>query len=64
MTLLRPIFCLFFLALACAAPAQAADWTLDRLMQKLAETRSAQASFVEKKSIAMLEQPVESSGAL
>ena len=33
-------------------------------MQKLAETRSAHASFVETKSIAMLEQPVESSGEL
>ena len=64
MTLLRSALCLFCLALAYAAPASAADWTLDRLMQKLSETRSAHASFVERKSIAMLEQPVESSGEL
>lgn len=64
MTLLRSALCLFCLALAYAAPACAADWTLDRLMQKLSETRSAHASFVERKSIAMLEQPVESSGEL
>ena len=64
MTLLRSIFCLFYLALFCATSAHAAEWTLDDLMQKLAETRSAHASFVEKKSIAMLEQPVESSGEL
>ena len=64
MTLLRSIFCLFYLALFCATSAHATEWTLDDLMQKLAETRSAHASFVEKKSIAMLEQPVESSGEL
>ena len=64
MTLLRSVLCLCCLAFVYAAPALAADWTLERLMQRLAETRFAHASFVEQKSIAMLEQPVESSGEL
>lgn len=51
-----------------ALPAQAATadagWGIDRLMQLLAQIHVAHASFVEKKSIAMLERPVESSGEL
>lgn len=39
-------------------------WDIDRLMQSLASNRSGSASFVEKKSIAMLDKPVESSGEL
>lgn len=42
----------------------ASDLDIDQLMHGLAETRSDHASFVEKKSIAMLDQPVESSGEL
>lgn len=42
----------------------AADWGLDQLMRDLAQTRSGRASFIEKKSIAVLDQPVESSGEL
>ena len=42
----------------------AATWDIDQLMRGLAQTRSAQARFVEKKSIAMLELPIESSGEL
>jgi hypothetical protein len=42
----------------------AAEWDIDQLMRGLAQTRSDQASFVEKKSIAMLDKPVESSGEL
>jgi hypothetical protein len=40
------------------------SWDIDQLMQSLATTRSGHASFIEKKSIAMLEKPVESSGEL
>jgi outer membrane lipoprotein-sorting protein len=47
-----------------SAPSYAADWDLDQLMNGLAQTRSGHARFVEKKSIAILEQPVESSGDL
>ena len=46
------------------AISHAADWDIDQLMRDLAQTRSGRASFVEKKSIAMLDKPVESSGEL
>lgn len=42
----------------------AASWDIDQLMQGLAQIRTGQASFVEKKTIAMLDRPVESSGEL
>lgn len=42
----------------------AASWGLDQLMNELAQTRYSHARFTEKKSIAMLDQPVESSGQL
>lgn len=44
--------------------AHADDWNLDQLMHTLAQTRSGHAAFVEKKSIAILDKPVESSGEL
>lgn len=44
--------------------AHAAGWDLDQLMRSLAQTRSDHAGFVEKKFIAMLDKPVESSGEL
>lgn len=50
------------LALA-SAPAHAA-WDVDQLMQALAQNKSGRATFVEKKYIAMLDKPVESSGEL
>jgi outer membrane lipoprotein-sorting protein len=60
----------YFIALCCAGfmllalPTRAAEWNIDQLMQSLAQTRSGHASFVETKSIAMLDKPVESSGEL
>jgi len=56
------IAALFMLVLAPAV--RAADWQLAELMQALAQTKSAQARFVERKYIAMLDKPVESSGEL
>ena len=53
---------LLLIGLVCN-PAQAA-WDVAQLMQGLAQNKSGRASFVEKKYIAMLEQPVESSGEL
>ena len=47
----------------CSAPAHAA-WGVDQLMQTLAQNRSGHATFVEKKYIAMLDRPLESSGEL
>ncbi len=40
------------------------DWNIEQLMQSLAATRSGHASFIEIKSIAILDKPVESSGEL
>jgi len=56
-----------FLALALIllpAASHAADWNIEQLMRSMAQTHSGHARFVEKKSIAMLDQPVESSGEL
>ncbi|KAB0599649.1 outer membrane lipoprotein carrier protein LolA [Cupriavidus gilardii] len=41
-----------------------AAWSVDRLMATLARQPSGSARFVEKKYIAMLERPLESSGEL
>ena len=62
----RPFSLLFagLLAAVMAASSHAADWDMDQLMRTLAQTRSGQARFVEKKTLAILEQPVESSGEL
>lgn len=46
------------------AISHAAEWDIDQLMHGLAQIRSGHASFVEKKFIAMLDKPVESSGEL
>jgi hypothetical protein len=48
---------------ACRA-AVAADWDVTRLMQSLAQQRGGRVTFTEKKYIAMLDRPVESSGEL
>ena len=48
--------------MSCAAAAQ--DWGLPELMQLLAQHKSAKASFVERKYIAFVDQPIESSGEL
>lgn len=50
--------------LAGTTPGRAAPWQLADLMQLLAQTRSGQARFVERKYIALLDTPVESSGEL
>lgn len=52
------------LVFAMTSPAVLAAWDIQQLMDSLAQNRSSQASFVEKKTIAMLERPVESSGEL
>lgn len=52
-------------ASAATAPARAdAAWSVDRLMATLAGQPSGRARFVEKKYMAMLERPLESSGEL
>jgi hypothetical protein len=47
-----------------AAPPGASDSDLDRLMSSLAQRRHGHVTFVEKKFIALLDRPVESSGEL
>src|SRR3569832_1438643 len=46
------------------AASWAAEWNIDQLMQSLAKNKVGRATFVEKKYIAMLDRPVESSGEL
>ena len=48
----------------CAGSLHAADFSLSELMQQLGQKKSGTATFVEKKYIAMLKQPLESSGEL
>lgn len=67
--MIRPLslraLCRILAALALwPAISHAADWDIDQLMRDLAQTRTGHARFVEKKSIAMLDKPVESSGEL
>lgn len=52
------------LLLLAAGCSQAADWSLADLMQQLGQKKAGTATFVEKKYIAMLKQPLESSGEL
>jgi Outer membrane lipoprotein carrier protein LolA-like len=59
----RHVLAALALALAPAA-VHSAEWGIDQLMQSLAQTRADRATFTEKKYIAILERPVESSGEL
>ena len=52
------------LVLAALSPAALAAWDLQQLMDTLAQNKSGRTTFVEKKYIAMLDKPVESSGEL
>lgn len=52
------------LLLPLSAPSGAAEWSIDQLMQSLAQTRSDRATFSEKKFVTILDKPVESSGEL
>ena len=52
------------MAALCAGSAAAADWSVAELMQGLAQRGPDRARFVEKKYIAILDQPVQSSGEL
>lgn len=53
------------LALAWALAASAAEpWTLERLLAGFAAQRTARASFVEKKTVSVLDRPLVSSGEL
>jgi hypothetical protein len=47
-----------------AAGTAASSWDLERLLAGFAQTREARASFVERKTVRVLEQPLVSSGEL
>lgn len=44
--------------------AAAADWGVEQLMRELAQVKSSRAQFVERKHLAILNAPLESSGTL
>jgi outer membrane lipoprotein-sorting protein len=52
------------IALLAGTAAGAAEWGVEQLMRELARVKSAKAGFVERKEIAILSAPVESSGTL
>lgn len=55
---------LALLLTAALAAGAAPAWTLERLLQGFAATREARASFVEKKTVRVLDRPLVSSGEL
>ncbi|WP_353155682.1 LolA-related protein [Herminiimonas fonticola] len=59
---LRAVVLAFFLAGSCAV--HAANITMDQLMAGLAQAKPAKVNFTEKKYIAQLDRPVESSGEM
>lgn len=72
---MNPVFCkrtfcramaALILMAAASQPAVvlAADWSIDQLMQALSKNKQGRATFIEKKYVAVLEWPVESSGEL
>lgn len=63
-TLAKDVFHGLIAAVLLMPPAWAANWDIEQLMQSLAKTRQGRATFTEKKYIAVLEKPVESSGEL
>lgn len=56
--------CRVVITLSATFNAFAAEWSIDQLMHSLAQTRSDRATFTEKKFVALLDRPVESSGEL
>jgi outer membrane lipoprotein-sorting protein len=58
------VLALSLLALGARGAGPAADWNVSRLMQSLAQQRGGKVAFSEKKYIALLDRPVESSGEL
>jgi len=55
---------LSLLVLVIGPPVQAQNWNLPRLMSDLAQHRGGRVAFTERKFIALLDRPVESSGEL
>ena len=51
-------------AAVAAAPGDAAGWDIKRLMQELAQVKTAKGRFVERKHLAILNAPLEITGTL
>ena len=62
--MVRTVLLCVLLMFAGATWASAGDSQFDRIMSALAQRRHGHVTFVEKKFIAMLDRPVESSGEL
>jgi outer membrane lipoprotein-sorting protein len=58
--MIRLLLCLLLIA----GPACAADWDMAHLMRALAQNPGGRVAFVERKYLAVLDKPVESSGEL
>ncbi len=52
------------LVCACVHAAAAAEWGIEQLMRSLGQVKSARANFVERKYLAVLDQPLVQSGTL
>ena len=63
-TRILAVLALSLLALDARGAPAAADWNVAGLMQGLAQQRGGKVTFSEKKYIALLDRPVESSGEL
>lgn len=64
MSLVRGVLGCALLACAGVAAAAAAEWDVAALMQALARQQGGRVAFVERKHLAVLDRPVESSGEL
>lgn len=51
-------------AMAGAATQEAVFWTMDELMQEMAQVKKSSATFTERKYLAMLKEPMKFSGTL
>ena len=62
----RHLLAALLAAAACASPAAetAGTWGIEQLMQNLAQVKSARGQFVERKYLAVLNAPLDSSGTL
>lgn len=58
------VACLFVAAAAAHAAASAEPWDVGQLMATLAAVRTSEARFVERKTLSLLDIPLESSGTL
>jgi hypothetical protein len=52
------------LAAAVSCPVFAAEWGVEQLMREMAQVKSVRAKFAERKQLAILNAPLESSGTL